>query len=75
MFTNINLCTTVLPQFPFTDAIEIASSAGYQGIELRVDDNYHQSLADLQHDGVLIKRSVEQSGLQLPILSSYNSTE
>ncbi len=48
----MNLCTAVLPKFSFNDSVDIAIQSGYQGIELRVNDNYHKSLADLDNEGL-----------------------
>jgi sugar phosphate isomerase/epimerase len=67
----INLCTAVLSASSFEDVIEIACASGYQGIELRVDAQYHKSLEDLQREGKRIQRVLEQARLRLPILSSY----
>ena len=68
---SFNLCTAVLPASSFDEVIEIAYRSGYEGIELRVDDQYHKSLDELQRDGPWIKGQIEQAGLQLPVLSSY----
>jgi sugar phosphate isomerase/epimerase len=51
--------------------VEIARVSGYQGIELRVDAQYHKSLEQLRREGIRTRRLLEQSRLQLPILSSY----
>jgi sugar phosphate isomerase/epimerase len=66
-----NVCTAILPAYSFDNLVEIACASGYQGIELRVDAQYHQGLEDLQRQGMRIKRTLEQARLQLPILSSY----
>ena len=71
MTATINLCTSILPAFSFQDVLEIARASGYQGIELRVDDQYHQRLDDLDRDGVRIRRELDRAGLQIPVLSSY----
>jgi sugar phosphate isomerase/epimerase len=68
---TINLCTAILPAYSFDNLVEIAHASGYQGIELRVDAQYHESLEDLQRKGMRIKRTLEQARLKLPILSSY----
>jgi sugar phosphate isomerase/epimerase len=71
MSPSVNLCTAILPACSFGDVVEIACAAGYQGIELRVDAQYHKSLEALLRDGVRIKRVLETRSLQLPILTSY----
>jgi sugar phosphate isomerase/epimerase len=71
MLSSINLCTSILPAFSFSDVVEIALESGYQGIELRVKDDFHQSLAELEQHGPALRRSLEQRGLQIPILNSY----
>lgn len=67
----LNLCTAVLPNFSWQDAIEISIASGYQGIELRVNDNYHQSLDELETTGMAVKRQLVRAGLNVPILNSY----
>lgn len=67
----LNLCTSVLPKFSFKDAVEIAISSGYQGIELRVNDNYHKSLEELSSSGASLRRQLERAGLSVPVLNSY----
>jgi sugar phosphate isomerase/epimerase len=69
--STINLCTAILPAYSFDNLVAIACAAGYQGIELRVDAQYHKSLEDLQREGQRIKLALAQAHLQLPILSSY----
>ena len=71
MVPTINLCTAVLPASSFDDVVEIARVSGYQGIELRVDTQYHKSLEELRGEGLRTRRILEQARLQLPILSSY----
>lgn len=71
MSFTLNLCTAVLPKFSYKDVVEVAISAGYQGIELRVDDRYHKSLEELSYQGSFIKRQLSQVGLQVPVLNSY----
>lgn len=69
--TYMNLCTSVLPKFSFNDAIEIAAQSGYQGIELRVNGNYHKSLEDLNNEGSFLRHKLERAGLAVPVLTSY----
>lgn len=71
MSFSLNLCTAVLPDFSFEDAVETAAIAGYRGIELRVGDRGHKSLDELSQRGGFIKRHITQTGLQVPILNSY----
>ncbi|MBW4615053.1 MAG: sugar phosphate isomerase/epimerase [Desmonostoc vinosum HA7617-LM4] len=75
MSLNLNLCTAVLPKFSFEDVIDIASVSGYQGIELRVSDNYHKSLQELSGAGAFIRRKIERSGLSVPVLNTYIPVE
>ena len=71
MFSKINLCTSVLPQFSFADAVEIAIESGYRGIELRVKQEFHQSLDDLERSGPGLRARLEKRGLRIPVLNSY----
>jgi sugar phosphate isomerase/epimerase len=75
LLPTMNLCTAVLPTWSFEEVVQIAGAAGYQGIELRVDAEYHKSLEDVQREGTHILRVLEPAGLGLPILSSYISLE
>jgi hypothetical protein len=61
MVTNINLCTAILPAYSFDDVVEIACTSGCQGVELRVDAQYHKSLEDLEREGIRIKRLLSPS--------------
>jgi sugar phosphate isomerase/epimerase len=71
LFPTINVCTAVLPAASFEDVVEIARASGYQGVELRVDAQYHKSLEDLWREGMHIQHVLEKARLKLPILSSY----
>ena len=73
MSLTLNLCTAILPKFLYGDTVKIAVAAGYQGIELRVDDHYHKSLEELSSRGASIRRKLDQVGLRVPILNSYIS--
>src|SRR5215211_8683733 len=57
--STMNICTAILPDYSFDMLIEITRAAGYQGMELRVDAQYHKSLDDLQREGQRIKRTLE----------------
>lgn len=71
MFSPMNLCTAVLPKFSFNDAVDIAIQSGYQGIELRVNDNFHKSLDELSVEGRFLRYRLEHAGLSVPVLTSY----
>jgi sugar phosphate isomerase/epimerase len=71
MFSNINLCTSVLPEFSFSDAVEIAAESGYRGIELRVKQDFHQTLEYLERSGPALRNQLEKKGLHIPVLNSY----
>jgi sugar phosphate isomerase/epimerase len=68
---KINLCTSVLPDSPFADVIAMALEAGFDGIELRVHDAYHRSLATLEEQGPALRRDLERLGLDIPVLNTY----
>ena len=68
---QMNLCTSVLSNSRFDDAVAIALEAGFDGIELRVHDAYHQSLAALEERGPRLRRALEQRGLDIPLLNTY----
>lgn len=69
--TSMNLCTSVLPKFSFNEAVDIAIQSAYQGIELRVNDNFHKSLEELDQEGFFLRRKLERAGLAVPVLNSY----
>lgn len=69
--TYMNLCAAVLPKFTFNEVVEIAIQSGYQGIELRVNDNYHKSVEALNNEGIFLRRKLEKAGLAVPVLTSY----
>jgi sugar phosphate isomerase/epimerase len=71
MLSAINLCTSVLPGLSMADVVEIATAGGYQGIELRVNDDYHLSLADLERHGRELCRRLERKALSVAVLNSY----
>lgn len=75
MSLNLNLCTSTLPNFSFTDAVEIALTSGYHGIELRVSDDYHKSLQELSTTGTFIKKQLLKAGLSVPVLNTYIPVE
>ncbi len=66
----VNLCTSTLAAFALEDALRLAQSAGYEGVELRVHGNCHVSLQELQRRCVEIKRQVEAHQLELCV---YNT--
>jgi sugar phosphate isomerase/epimerase len=68
---QINLCTSILPKNTFDEVIAMALDAGFDGIELRVADNYHQSLTTLEKTGRRLRRSLERRGLDMPVLNTY----
>lgn len=75
MFSRINLCTSVLPDFSFTDAVEIAVESGFRGIELRVKQDFHQSLEELEKSGPALCAQLEKRELKVPVLNSYLPVE
>ena len=68
---NINLCAAVLPGFTFSEMIDVASSAGFSGIEMRVHDDGHKNLVELEKEGAFIARRLEKAQLNVPVLNSY----
>src|SRR5215203_1982202 len=71
MSHQINLCTSVLPDITYDDVIAIALEAGYDGIELRVHADSHQTLSVLEEQGTRLKRDLERRGLDVPVLNTY----
>jgi sugar phosphate isomerase/epimerase len=71
MHRPVNLCTSTLAAFALEDALRLAQSAGYEGVELRVHGNCHVSLQELQHRCVEIKRQVEGHQLELCVYNTY----
>jgi len=67
----MNLCTSTLPGFSFEESLDLASAAGYQGIELRVHDDYHVTLDDLFIRHREIRRMVESRKLELSVFNTY----
>lgn len=54
MWTGMNLCTAILPEFNFDEVLEIATMSGFKGIELRVNHDHHIALGDLLTSGQFI---------------------
>lgn len=73
MIDSINLCTSTLPNVDFLQSLEIAEKSGYQGIELRLHDDYHVSLADMLSKGDEIVDSVKKHNLELSVFNTYIS--
>jgi sugar phosphate isomerase/epimerase len=67
----MNLCTSTLPGYNFYQSLDIAASAGYTGIELRVSNQYHKPLEELISSGEKVKREINAAGLDLAVLNSY----
>jgi sugar phosphate isomerase/epimerase len=66
----VNICTSTLAAFAFDDALQLAQSAGYEGVELRVHGNCHVSLQQLQHRCNEIQKRVEAHQLELRVYST-----
>lgn len=71
MDSRLNLCTSTLPAFALNDALTLAAGAGYQGVELRVHDQYHVSLPRLYYQCSQIKRCIEANKLNLALYNTY----
>jgi len=71
MSRPVNLCTSTLAAFALEDALRLAQSAGYEGVELRIHGNCHVSLQELQRRCVEIKRQVEAHQLELCVYNTY----
>lgn len=67
----VNLCSSTLAAFALEDALRLAQSTGYDGVELRVHGNCHVSLQELQRRCVDIKRQVEAQQLELCAYNTY----
>ncbi|HKS58200.1 MAG TPA: sugar phosphate isomerase/epimerase [Steroidobacteraceae bacterium] len=66
----VNICTSTLPAFTLDQALNLAASAGYEGVELRVHGNCHVSLQELQRRCDEIRRRVEAYRLDLQVYST-----
>lgn len=66
----VNISTSTLAAFALDDALRLAESAGYEGVELRVHGNCHVSLQELQRRCDEIKRQVEAHRLELCVYST-----
>ncbi|MGK7958338.1 MAG: sugar phosphate isomerase/epimerase family protein [Crocosphaera sp.] len=71
MVSRLNVCTSTLSRFTFSDVIDIVLASGYSGIELRVNDDYHKSLKQLETRGKILKRQLKKVELDIPILNTY----
>ena len=60
-----------MPRFRYEEAIHVAAQAGFDGIELRVHEEFHQSLQNLERTGPAIRRRLSEMGLEIPVLNSY----
>jgi sugar phosphate isomerase/epimerase len=70
-----NICTSVFAQFSLEDVIDITNRAGLKGIELKVHDDGHQSIDELEQKGVSLRKQLNQVGLDVPVLNSYVAAE
>src|SRR5262245_32881675 len=70
---SLNLCTSIMPAFALDDCLKVAAACGYQGIELRVDDNYHISLPELRYQGNQIRRTIEANKIELSVYNTSDS--
>src|SRR6185503_10423769 len=66
----VNICTSTLSAFTLDEALNLAASAGYEGVELRVHGNCHVSLQELQRRCGEIRREVEARRLDLQVYST-----
>lgn len=71
MDSPVNVCTSTMPAFALADCLTLAATAGYQGVELRVHDNYHMSLPQLYYQCNQIKRRIEANKLSLAVYNTY----
>jgi len=60
-----------MPAFALDDCLKLAANAGYQGVELRVHNNYHISLPRLYYQCDEIKRRIEGYKLALSVYNTY----
>lgn len=67
----VNVCLSTLPAFALDDCLTLAAAAGYQGVEVRVHDNYHISLPQLYYQCGQLKRSIEANKLDLSVYTTY----
>ena len=67
----VNVCTSTMPAFVLGDCLKLAANAGYQGVELRVHDNYHITLSQLISQCGQIKRIIEANRLDLRVYNTY----
>ncbi|MGH8615203.1 MAG: TIM barrel protein [Gammaproteobacteria bacterium] len=67
----VNVCTSTMPAFVLDDCLKLAANAGYQGVELRVHDNYHITLSQLISQCGQIKRIIETNRLDLRVYNTY----
>jgi len=66
----VNICTSTLSAFTLDEALNLASCAGYAGVELRVHGNCHVSLHELQRRCDEIRHKVEARQLHLQVYST-----
>lgn len=67
----VNVCLSTLPAFGLDDCLTLAAAAGYQGVELRVHDNYHISLPQLYYQCGQLKRRIEANKLEVSVYNTY----
>lgn len=70
-----NICSSVLARFPLGEAIDIATSSGLKGIELKIHPQGHKSIDEIEQQGVFLRQQFERAGLDVPVLSSYVAAE
>ncbi|MGB7412735.1 MAG: sugar phosphate isomerase/epimerase [Thermosynechococcaceae cyanobacterium] len=70
-----NICSATLGQFPFEDVINIAAQSDLKGIELKVHPNGHKSIDEIEEQGAFLRKQLELSHLEIPVLNSYVAAE
>jgi sugar phosphate isomerase/epimerase len=70
-----NICSSVLARFSLREVIDIVTTSGLKGIELKVHPEGHKSIDEIERQGVFLRKQFEHAGLDVPVLSSYVAAE
>ena len=63
--------TVVMGEYPVEDVARELKGLGYDGIEWRVHDDYHISVAEIKQKAAEVRALTEARGLEIPALGAY----
>jgi sugar phosphate isomerase/epimerase len=67
--------TVLLPDRSLEETFDLLSRLGYDGVELRVKDDYHVAPGQVLPLGGWLQALMERTGLEIPVIATYLSVE